>query len=55
LRLTLYQAAPGSADETALALLSLGSRDPLDTSASHDGSPSAGNVTFPAEAQQDHR
>lgn len=33
LRLNIYQAEPGSADETALTLLSLDARDPLDVSA----------------------
>ena len=33
LRLNIYQAEPGSPDETALTLLSLDARDPLDTNA----------------------
>ena len=55
LRLAIYQAEPGSADETALTLLSLGARDPLDTSTSQDSCPSARNAAFPADFRRDHQ
>lgn len=39
LRLSVYQAEPYSPDDTALTLLSLGIRDPLERRAAHDGDP----------------
>lgn len=51
LRLSIYQAEPGSADETALTLLSIDARDRLDATGRQAGSRSAGNVTFPGDTE----
>jgi transcriptional regulator with XRE-family HTH domain len=55
LRLSVYQAEPGSPDETALTLLSLGARDPFQVRAGHHGAPSADDVESSADAPRDSR
>ena len=54
LRVSIYQAEPGSADETALTLLSLGARDPLETTTIQDGSSYTDNATFPNDGHDRH-
>ena len=49
MRLSIYQAEPGSADETALALLSLGARLPPDIRANQDDSQDSRSVVSRAD------
>lgn len=55
LRLSVYQAEPGSPDETALTLLSLGARDLFQARAGHHGAPSADDVESSGDAPRDSR
>ncbi len=53
LRLSVYQAEPGSPDETALTLLSLGARDPLGRRARLDRASSADDVKSHGDPRRD--
>ena len=52
-RLSVYQAQPGSPDETALTLLSLGALDPAQASTDRGGAPSTNDVDDPGERRNE--